>query len=787
MTSHYQFIKETVLPPNDPKSPFYHNLPSFETKPIDELVDFFKYWKSFIKSLIYYLKEIAIVKEYESNLHFQLISSVSFPGCKDLPNKIIQDILTTPSASNTTPTKELRKNLSNTSLNNEDSSDSSSSIAISPPVGAGADKRPQLSKSKSATSAIFLKNMAQTHKRASSSVSLKSGLSPPPAVAMATSASSINLVNTTEINTNDIQLPTNFFPPNSMYTNLPALLLSHHQDSFLKNHKLYRDLNNKLIPRLETLLKQLSSKIKEIKHSLTNESFANTDLSKEISNTGQILTKYCNSVELYNAKNPVMKGKLIEDEANVDDEEAINVMGLDDPLLIKLRVDYQIKNQLLIENYMFASYMNLQTISRDLFTYVIKELNWVVDKFGKLQLNSEYYQFLKDKISNSSTNDWEYFIMNDPNFINNIRPNDVNPKREIRNFKTITLPYANSIQNKCIRFGLIYKKSRLLKNYTRHYYVLSCNYLHEFKCDDDDVLSATTKKSQEKIGGFIGPDMTPINSYNLNEYFIISKQDASSSHKFTLVKTDNPLKKIKFKCLTQSEFDQWYADLTELLKFGNNHHARFAFLQKQHQQRLQPQKSPAPTVAGSRDSLTVNHNEESKLLGMFTPRIQTPIGEHHDMNPFEHSFGTSDLTSSPETGNVSSGHSSPEATSQENKDNSNNSLISQQHQHYLKLQQALLKQQHVSFRNDSIDRAISGSEQREEGRNEEVLDTPFVSPGRVGNDMRGKDNPMFNLGNDSGYMSSSTPPPDASPAAVATADSPAAQSQVPVVFVSSDH
>ena len=46
---------------------------------------------------------------------------------------------------------------------------------------------------------------------------------------------------------------------------------------------------------------------------------------------------------------------------------------------------------------MFASYLNLQGIARDLFTYILKELHWVIDKFGKLHFNSEYHQFLKPK------------------------------------------------------------------------------------------------------------------------------------------------------------------------------------------------------------------------------------------------------------------------------------------------------------------------------------------------------------------------------------------------------
>ena len=82
------------------------------------------------------------------------------------------------------------------------------------------------------------------------------------------------------------------------------------------------------------LLKQLSHKIKEIKTSLKNDSFANKDLLKEISKTGQALRRYTSAVELYCGEVPVTK-------KYVDDEEEL--AALDDPLLVKLQVDYRLK------------------------------------------------------------------------------------------------------------------------------------------------------------------------------------------------------------------------------------------------------------------------------------------------------------------------------------------------------------------------------------------------------------------------------------------------------------
>lgn len=103
-------------------------------------MEFFKLWKYFIKSIIYYFKEILLVKELEANLNYQLISAVQFPGCKDLPNKILHDIkLNTPGLMNNggagtllpknnhTPTKEVKRNLSSSSLSSMSTNVSSAS------------------------------------------------------------------------------------------------------------------------------------------------------------------------------------------------------------------------------------------------------------------------------------------------------------------------------------------------------------------------------------------------------------------------------------------------------------------------------------------------------------------------------------------------------------------------------------------------------------------------------------------------------------------------------------
>ncbi|KAI5958693.1 ASK10 [Candida pseudojiufengensis] len=776
--SNFKFEKEKILPSTNSKSPFYYNLPPYDSKPIDNLIEFFKFWKYFIKSIIYYLKEIVLVKELESNLNYQLIQAVQFPGCRDLPNKILQDIQfnnpnlggTISPKNNTTPTKEIKKNLSSSSLNsltktssngnnsngqsngnstsnanlniNHNGSNNGSSLYSSAnnnnsspqlqhlPSKTGTTQpiekqRPGLFKTKSNNNQSFLKNAATNlHKKNNSLTSLRQLVptntnnsfnsitsgggsnspnhqqhfphlhsesitshlphlhqqpnhhqQPPPNPPGATTPP---LNAETSTNTNDVRIPSTYFPENSLYTNLPAILLSSHHQAFNNSFKLKKDLNSKLIPRMEILLKQVSNKIKEIKLSLKNDAFANTELSKEISQTGQILSKYMSSVETYCGIKPVVKNRSFEQG---DEEE---YAALDDPLLVKLKVDSRLKTQLIFENYMFASYMNLQNISKDLFTYILKELNFVVDKISKLDLNPMFYNFFKTKISQSSTKDWEYFIMNNNCFVNTFQSTDLNPKRDIRNFKSIELPYSKSIQNKCLRFGIMYKKSKLMKNYTRYYYVLSCNYLHEFKFDEElnqsvqkkntnnSVNSNSTTKTKDKIGGFIGFEDEPVKSYNLNDYQIATKDELN--FKFTLTKISNKSKKT-FKLNNQQDYNLWFEDLFELLKFGNNHYERFKFIENKVEQsnNLNNQNQGAPkrkndlTIDLNNSKPTnVNNNlstQNEALSGMFTPRIKTPNqSPKTDSNPFDEVFSDLSMQNANVNNKSSSNLSSPNYT-----------------------------------------------------------------------------------------------------------------------------
>ncbi|KAK8439688.1 hypothetical protein B9J08_04177 [Candidozyma auris] len=738
-----------VLPSSDRRSPFYVNTPSFDAKPVDHLVSYFKLWKHFIAALIAYLKDLLMAKEFESNLNLQLVGSVQFPGFRDLAFKTlsaVQQAQTSPSSpSGSSSSKELGKasNASSTNL---------------------AAARPGLPKQKSQSS-IF-KNQSFAHRKSPSASSLNSeslsGNGKPskngktdhassPLHHTSTSGSLSSSISAAKYAPkSDVTIDPSYFPDNSLFTNMANLLVNHHYQTYTAQSRLVKDLQSKLIPKLESLHRNLGLKIKEIKSSLKNDSFANPSLAREVSKTGAVINNFVSSVRRYSDPRPVLSKELDDDE----DEDSMS-----DPFLVKLRLDYQLKNQLIHENYVYASYVNLQNISRDLLNYVIKDLYFVSERLGKLG-NGEVYAStaenavynlaanLRSHINNAS-NDWEYFISHNTNFLNVYYDTDVSPKREVRSAQDIVIPYADSLHSKCLRCGIIYKKNKLIKSYTSYFYLLTCNYLHEFRLDtmSDRISDATSKSDKKtgeksshkrkkgKIGGVVGHDDTPVKSYNLNNYSFSIKSE--KDFKFTLTKNSSTSHKFNFKCANQEDFHNWSADLHDLLKFSSQHLKRFDYIETK--MNMREKQSTVKSEGGvpprdmslnlnqylGKDKISVEKIQGESLSGMFTPRVQSPSETvKTEKNPFENTFTeissppvasqsvspevTSASQSPPETSatpasrptspslvNMPSGAISPASARSPTGSGTQTPVESheKEHEHYLKLQNEILKQQ----------------------------------------------------------------------------------------------
>lgn len=692
---------DSVLPQTDPHSPFNVNVPPPDAKPIHHLVAYFKLWKHFVLALVAYLKDVVMAKEFELNLNLQLVGSVSFPGFKDLAYKclLLVEQLTSPS---TTPKAE---------------------NPIVPT--ASVDSRPGLAKTKSA---LFLKNQTFAHRRLASLLSLKSdgsgasAKSTKPGKPAAKPAPSVPSAKYAP--KNDLYVDPTYFPPDSMFSGTPQALINHHMNTYAAQARVCREVSTKLIPRLESLYRNLGLKIKEIRTLLKNDSFANPTVVKEVSKTGAILSCFVLAVQKYSAPRPVLKKDQDPEEEKTD--------SADDPFLVKLRLDYQLKNQLIHENYAFALYVNLQGISKDLLTYVVKELSAAADRMIR-GFNSEAVYTLSVELAvynlgvtlrrklYRADHEWTYFMSHNPNFVNIYQSTPTLAKKEVKRFADVVVPFAGSLHSKCLRCGFMYKKQKLLKSYSSHFYLLTCNYLHEFKIETDKAGEKATEKKKKvkgKVGGFVGHDDMPVKSYNLNDYSVAVKSD--SEFKFVLTKRSNSAQKFTFKCLTEADFNNWVTDLFDLLKFGSNHLKRFKLIEEKMAEREQPHNAEKPhqkeemqlqlkSFLNSDLSMASIQLQLSSLSGMFTPNIKTP--PEGEKNPFDTNFGalplqptpphveTNPLSPSLLTSNPLSPHllSSNPISPGSDANSDGGGLVSPQvqkaHEEYLQIQNEIMKQQ----------------------------------------------------------------------------------------------
>ncbi|RKP32612.1 hypothetical protein METBISCDRAFT_8252, partial [Metschnikowia bicuspidata] len=560
-----------VLPAFDRRSPFFVNVPSHEAKPIDQLIQYFKLWKRFVAALTGYLRDLVLAKEFELNLNLQLVDSVQFPGCRDLADRCLKEAELQNSYTSSVPSSP--KNVSGKLLD-----------VLLLQMVSNDPSRPKLPHAKSASP--FLKIQSFTHRRSHSSSAVDRDAPLESLSKMPISSSEAPAVVAAMVAPKaDVPVDPTYFPPDSLFVSMGSALINNHMNVRQAQMHLCREVMYRLIPNLEQLQRNLGIKIKEIKSLLRNDSFANVGLLKEMSKTGLCIKNYVNAVRTYCDPVPVVGKRADADRA----------LSLGDPFMLKLVLDHQLKSQLILENYIFALYVNLQSISKDLLNYVVKDLNVVVQKLIRLTGDEAAYATsvdeclinlgvtLKNKLRTLSR-DWEYFMVHSKNFLNVYYDTPDLPKRETRSFKDVVYPFANSVHGKCLRCGYLYRKQKLMKSYVSHFYVLTCNYLHEFKTDVSSdkkgpkagALHAKAK-TKGKIGGVVDHDSTPSRSFNLNDFTIDVKE--ATELKFTLHSV-SICQKVSFKCQKDADFRSWTTDLTNLLRFGSNHLQRFQFIEE---------------------------------------------------------------------------------------------------------------------------------------------------------------------------------------------------------------
>ncbi|QLG71561.1 hypothetical protein HG535_0B06050 [Zygotorulaspora mrakii] len=513
-------IRDSVLPKTDPKSPYFVNVPipvsgsqeaAFATSaatgaatgpgtpseeddqfvreyPTDILMDRFYKWRKILKGLIIYLREVAYSQEQFARINFQLKGSVKFPFLTDIEdstNKLFDPLSAKGPAKKQQPVtlaqkKQQQQQQQQQQLPNE------------------VENRPGFNESGLNVSEYTFQAVKTAESDESSAASgfMKFG------------SGSVQ----------DIQV----------------ILKKYHLSLANQQLKVSKEITGTMIPKMEDLRKDLQLKIKEIKE--LHGDFK-TNINEHVAITGQFLTKYIASVRYMNT-------------ATFDGSESIklNKKGNQlkpkhDPYLLKLQLDLQLKRQLLEENYLQEAFINLQTSGMELEKIVYARIQHTLQKYcllidseARLMIKNLCRELQQGMLSRPPALEWDHFVSHHPACLINWKSTDPIPVP--RKLSDIIYPQMKSSLAKCIRAGYLSKKSKYLKNYNKGYFVLTSNYLHEFKSSNffkASVNSPGEAKDHQNVPiasqNTAKTSLVPIMSISLNDCILTEASDS----KFVIV------------------------------------------------------------------------------------------------------------------------------------------------------------------------------------------------------------------------------------------------------------
>lgn len=419
--------------------------------------------------------------------------------------------------------------------------------------------------------------------------------------------------------------PRGFFLPalNGSIIALPLLFSRFHEQNITNGQKTYKELQNVIIPKLEELRHDLLMKIKEIK-GLQND--FRTNLARELSETKTCLQQFNHAV------------------SSSAPEHATS-----DPYLVRNRLNRQLKKQIHEENYLYQAYANLQTLGGKLEEIIVREVQHYLQMFVQLltaeaQGVTEYLapNLIHGFLAKEPTFEWDSFILrNLPHQLtisHAVLGKFIDLAFPQRKLLELQVPHHDDAVALAIREGWLERRSKYLKLYLLAWFVLTCNFIHEFKTKD-------RKK-----------DPNPVNSLLLDLCLVTEhlKEGTTGPFKFILVhkallgiihhKTTN----FVFRTLTYQEMIDWYKDIATLTKLPNPS-ARARYLEKNQRPaarlllillgaslvQLPPPRplSQATLAAPRRLLLTFSHKNSPRLLNMInldgtaiTP-VDTPTPE----------------------------------------------------------------------------------------------------------------------------------------------------------------
>jgi hypothetical protein len=501
-----KYATQSVLPPNDYHSPYYIPFKNIDDpRPVDQLIYRFSIWKMIIKQIIFYFKEMSVFK------------SQTFQGNRAMLENL--EILRRQNSGRlkvkVNSNKNLKKSLSSNNLKDEEYSN--------------------LNTNNNNSNSNNNNNLSHSNLEISE-----------------------NQLNLDQQNIVNRLLQTTFLPPgDNSILSISSTFFNNH--NYLKEKELltYQHLTNRLIPRLENLKDQLNETIRQMNSIKNASDYKTKNLKMEIAKTGGILSDYITSIELLKTGHSKSSlGTTINLKENEIDSRL-------DPYILKLKLDLQLKDQLYIEAHLKEMYYDLQFKAVQLEKILYTEIQSCISAYTDLidsELNAVkdnlILPFKQGFVRNDPTIDWDYFIQNDKkkNFLPINAKNTLSKVKQVRKNSDIIYPYRNNVISSCIYSGYLERKSKYLKNYSKFYYVLTINFLHEFKTND-------------RI-----KDLTPIQSFSLNDLTVSIVETDPKKFVLRIYKHDskeNSKAKYTFKCDSIDSTLKWIDYLSDLTEFDN--------------------------------------------------------------------------------------------------------------------------------------------------------------------------------------------------------------------------
>ncbi|KAL3233836.1 Activator of SKN7 protein 10 [Nakaseomyces bracarensis] len=396
----------------------FHHSQFVKEYPTVLLADRFKKWSKIVKFLIDYLQEAAYTEEQIARMHLRLRRKVNFTFLTDLDdhNKVVDPY------QNSIPTKRTQ------------------------PVTAAEKKRLE-----AASALEALQKEISAESETDAEVNDEAAIS----------------------SEGDALAPSGFMKFGSgSIQDVQVVLKRYHGSLAGQQLKVSREIIENVIPKLESLCKDLTGKIREIKD--LHGDFK-TNIVSHISQTSKLLAKYNSMV------------KKLSDES----EDATKVIQPKcDPYLVKVQLETQLKKQLAEEKYLMEAFINMQSNGLDLERIVYTRIQSALETYSAL-IDSEARMILKNLcqelqhgiLSKPATVEWDQFIPNHSNCMLHWLSNEPRPKP--RELSDIVYPNMKAPASKCIRKGYMYYcNGKDRKKFKKGYFILTSHYLHEFKDSD---------------------------------------------------------------------------------------------------------------------------------------------------------------------------------------------------------------------------------------------------------------------------------------------------------------